>query len=170
MNIAGLCQRVIVTIGAQASMRDAARLMRDEHVGSLVVTDSADASRVVGVLTDRDLTIQFLAREAGNEEDIRVGELASGALVSVPGTASILEAVAAMDDCGVRRLLVTGDEGRIVGIVSAEDLLDTIAAELDGLARALRSGIDRETAEIDADRLAGYPPMFLLDELVPPAR
>ncbi|MDP3759272.1 MAG: CBS domain-containing protein [Ramlibacter sp.] len=169
MNIAGLCQRVIVTIGAQASMHEAAVLMRDEHVGSLVVTDTGNASRVVGVLTDRDLAIEFLAREAGNEEDIRVGELASGALVAVPGTASILEAVAAMDDCGVRRLLVTGDEGRIVGIVSAEDLLDTIAAELDGLARALRSGIDRETAEVDADRLAGYPPMFLLDALVAPS-
>lgn len=170
MNIAGLCQRVIVTIGAQASMHEAAVMMRDEHVGSLVVTDSENASRVVGVLTDRDLAIEFLAREAGSEEDIRVGELASGALVAVAGTASILEAVAAMDDCGVRRLLVTGEDGRVMGIVSAEDLLDTIAAELDGLARALRSGIDRETADVDADRLAEVPPVFLLDELFASSR
>ncbi len=169
MNIAGLCQRVIVTIGAQASVRDAALLMRDEHVGALVVTDGADPSRVVGVLTDRDLVIGWLTCEPG-VEPTPVGELASPKLATIAQASSILEAVAAMDDLGVRRLLVTGDDDRIVGIVSAEDLLDTISGELAGLARALRSGIDREMAEQDAQRLAEQPPLFLLDSALALAR
>ena len=91
-------------------------------------------------------------------------KIASDRLVALPGTSSILEAVSAMDDSGVRRLLVTGDVDRVIGLVSAEDLLDEIAAELDGLARALRSGIDRETAQGDADLLAELaPPVFLIE-------
>lgn len=163
MDIAGLCQRVVVTVDAHATLREAAVLMRDEHVGALVVTDPDNASRVVGVLTDRDLVIEILASDA-DARDTPVGEIASDRLVALPGTSSILEAVSAMEDSGVRRLLVTGDVDRVIGLVSAEDLLDEIAAELDGLARALRSGIDRETAQGDADLLAELaPPVFLIE-------
>jgi CBS domain-containing protein len=57
MDIASICQRRIVTIEADATLREAAILMRERHVGALVVTDSTDAPRVLGVVTDRDLAI-----------------------------------------------------------------------------------------------------------------
>ena len=47
----------------------------------------------------------------------------------------------------MRRLLVIDDEGRVIGFLSSDDLLDAVATELSGLASALRSGIARESAE-----------------------
>ena len=52
-----------------------------------------------------------------------------------------------MEEGGVRRLLVTDSDGRVIGFLSSDDVLDAVAAELGGLARALRSGIARENAE-----------------------
>lgn len=146
MNIASICQRDIVTIEADASLRQAATAMREHHVGALVVTDAAAPSRVAGVVTDRDLAIEVLARDL-DANTIRVGQLVRRAAVSVPGDGSLREAVAAMEKAGVRRLLVTGDDGRVIGFISADDLVEAMAAEVVGLARALRSGLAREGAE-----------------------
>ena len=146
MNIASICQRPVITIESDASLREAAASMRENHVGALVVTDALESSRVAGVVTDRDLAIEVLA--AGLDASaIRIGQLVKGALVSVPGSGSLQDAVIAMEEGGVRRLLVTDGGGRVIGFLSSDDVLDAVAAELGGLARALRSGIARENAE-----------------------
>lgn len=147
MSIAAICQPEVITVDAGASLRDAASLMREHHVGALVVTvDAAGQERAVGVITDRDLAIEILARDL-NPTDVKIGQLASRHLASVPGTAGIAEAVAVMQEAGVRRLLVTGNEGQLVGFVSADDLLEALAEQLGVLANALRTGIAREGVE-----------------------
>lgn len=147
MNIADICQRHIVTIDAVATLRDAANRMRDHHVGSLVVTSQSEGrSEVVGVLTDRDLAIEALARglDAG---ELKVGQVASRHLAGVPETAGIAEAVGVMKQAGVRRLLVTTPAGELSGIVAADDLLAALSGQIAGLVQALQSGVARETAE-----------------------
>lgn len=146
MNIASLSQREIVTVNADASLSAAAALMREHHVGALVVIDAAEPPVALGVVTDRDLAIEVLANNF-SPSGLRIGQIASGALVAVPGTATVQEAVATMEKGGVRRLLVTDGDGSVTGFVSADDLVEAMAAELGGLARALRSGIARESAE-----------------------
>ena len=96
MSIAEICQRDVITIGAVATLREAATLMREHHVGALVVTSEvAGQNQVVGMLTDRDLAIEVLARGLG-AEDIRVAQVASRHLVVVPGSAGIAENVVHM--------------------------------------------------------------------------
>ena len=147
MSIAAICQPEVITINAGASLRDAANLMREHHVGALVVTvEAAGREEAVGVITDRDMAIEILARDL-NSTDVKVGQLASGHLASVPGTAGIAEAVAVMREAGVRRLLVTGNEGQLTGFVSADDLLEALAGQLGVLTNALRTGIAREGVE-----------------------
>lgn len=147
MSIAQICKREIVHIEATAPLKDAAALMRSRHVGALVVTVTRDGREVaVGMITDRDLAIEALSRGLDPGE-VKVGQVASRHLASVAGTAGIAEAVAVMRQAGVRRLLVTEQDGQIAGFVSSDDLLDTLAAELGGLAEALRSGIAREGVE-----------------------
>jgi CBS domain-containing protein len=161
MNIQDICRREIVTIDATASLHDAAAVMRARHVGALVVTQGDEArTQAVGVVTDRDLAIEVLARSLA-PGDIRIGQLASERLIGVPGRAGIAEAVGAMQRAGVRRLLVTGDDGEVVGLVSIDDLVDAIAGELSGLAAALRSGIARESAERKAIAPPPTRPVFL---------
>src|SRR5688572_11461286 len=66
---------------------------------------------------------------------------------AVPSTATLREAVMSMEESGVRRLLVVDDDGGVVGLISADDLLEALSQEFESLARALRKGISREKAE-----------------------
>jgi predicted transcriptional regulator len=164
MKIRDICRHEIVTIDEGASLQEAANLMRARHVGALVVTTSAGGegapTRVAGVVTDRDLVIEVLARNLKGA-DVRVRGLASDKLVAVPGEAGVAEAVAEMGRAGVRRLLVTAEEGQVVGLVSTDDLLEALAGELSALAAALRSGIARESAERPAIASPSPRPVFL---------
>lgn len=145
-NIASLCKREVVGIDAEASLRQAATLMCDEHVGALVVMTRDDPPQVVGLVTDRDLAIDGLGRP-GNPDDLKVGHLAKSPPLAVPGTASVREAVQSMEQAGVRRLLVVDTDGGVIGIVTADDLLCAVSEQLEGLARALRSNIQREQSQ-----------------------
>ena len=62
MTISTMCNRVTVTIQRQATAEDAARLMRSQHVGDVVVVDPADTRRPVGIITDRDIAINIVAQ------------------------------------------------------------------------------------------------------------
>lgn len=145
MNLSQLCQRDILTVNAEAPVRKAAEMMRVHHVGALALTDPEDATRVVGVVTDRDLVINLLAQDRSPQEQ-NVGAFSTPHLIRVPGTASVHEAVQAMTQHGVRRLFVTEADGRLMGLVSLDDLLVHLADELGGLAQALRIGIDLESS------------------------
>lgn len=153
MDISSLCKREIVSIRANASIREAAEAMRQNHVGALVVTDPEETGRAVGFVTDRNLVVDLLATGLPVEEQT-IGALCSTNLVGIPATATVQEAVQAMRRAGVRRLLVVQPGGTLVGLVSADDLFEAIAGELEALAGALRSSISRETVRTMPDRPA----------------
>ncbi len=160
VDISSLCSREVVGIAAQAPLREAAALMCEEHVGSLVVVTGDDPPQVVGILTDRDLALDVLGRDQPSSQ-LRAGDLAKAPPLAVRSDASLAEAVSAMEKAGVRRLLVVDEDGGVVGLVAAEDLLAAISEELAGLARALRSGIEREKSQrAVASRPVGSRPVF----------
>lgn len=146
MHLSSLCTREVVGISASATLREAATLMCDEHVGALVVVTPEDPPQVVGIVTDRDLALEALGRDQP-ASGLQVGQLVRGRPIGVPASAGLREAAAAMEKGGVRRLLVVDDDGGVVGIVSADDLLRAMADDLATLARSLGSGIAREAAE-----------------------
>jgi CBS domain-containing protein len=143
--LAQLCQRDILSLSAEASVGKAAEMMRTHHVGALALTDPEDPTRVVGVVTDRDLVIHGLAQDH-SPQGTHIGAFSSVHLVRVPGTATVHEAVQAMNQHGVRRIFVTEPNGRLVGLLSLDDVLAQLAQELSGLAQALRIGIDLESS------------------------
>jgi CBS domain-containing protein len=147
MKLHALCQRPLVTIDADQTLQRAAQLMREQHVGALVIVqDRGGGRQVAGVVTDRDLAIEVLAR-GGDMAQVPVVRLARGALVSAPADAELLDGIARMQAAGVRRLLVTDGDGLLVGLVSFDDLLQACVAPLTGLAEVLRKGLEREAAE-----------------------
>lgn len=147
MKVADICTREVVATGRTASLQQAASLMRERHVGSLVVIDrSSPNAQVVGIVTDRDLAIEAVARGL-DVTQTEIGRFADGKLAAVPAGASIDEATAMMKKRGVRRLLVAGDGGQLFGIVSLDDLLDALAHEMSEVAHAVRGGIEREATE-----------------------
>ncbi|TDP64117.1 CBS domain-containing protein [Roseateles toxinivorans] len=154
MQVGDLCKRQVISIEEQATLVEAARLMRQHHVGALVVTSrDAQGRHVCGVVTDRDLVLDALAREV-QDEDLRVGAIAHTTLVLVSEHADIGEAVQAMEHSGVRRLLVKGSNDQLIGILSLDDLIEAYSAELETLVRIIRSGMAREAR---ANQLAAAP-------------
>jgi CBS domain-containing protein len=105
------------SIGASASVVEAARLMRDEHIGSLPITDDEE---LVGMITDRDITTRVVA-EAADPKMTSVGDVVSRDLISVEPDEDLEEAVQLMASHQVRRLPVV-ENGRLVGIVAQADV------------------------------------------------
>jgi CBS domain-containing protein len=105
------------SIGPSASVVEAARLMRDEHVGSLPITDG---DTLVGMITDRDITTRVVA-EAADLATSSVGDVYSQDLISVEPDKDLDEALTLMARHQVRRLPVVED-GRLVGIVAQADI------------------------------------------------
>lgn len=150
MNTVGsICQRIVVTIDSDCSVQDAAQQMREHHVGALVVTTeeegmSPNGSRVCGVITDRDLAVEALARGL-DPQAISVGTLISGKAVAIPAQAAVADAITLMRSEGVRRLLVTGPQRQLTGILSLDDVVGAVAEELGDLAESMRRGLARES-------------------------
>jgi CBS domain-containing protein len=105
------------SIGASASVVEAARLMREEHIGSLPVTDDA---QLLGMITDRDITTRVVS-EAADPKTTSVGDICSRDVISVEADKDDDEALALMARHQVRRLPVVED-GRLVGIVAQADI------------------------------------------------
>jgi CBS domain-containing protein len=105
------------SIGPSASVVEAARLIRDEHVGSLPITDG---DTLVGMITDRDITTRVVA-EAADLATSSVGDVYSQDLISVEPDKDLDEALTLMARHQVRRLPVVED-GRLVGIVAQADI------------------------------------------------
>ncbi len=144
MQVGSLCTRTIVTIDAQRPLTEAARLMRDQHVGTLVVTCiTGRGTEVCGIVTDRDLVVDVLARDP-LEMDIHVADLARTELAMIAENAELGDAIAAMHESGVRRLLVSDREDRLCGLLSIDDVIQALAEQIGGLARVIRSGQERE--------------------------
>ena len=105
------------SIGASASVVEAARLMREQHIGSLPVTED---ERLVGMITDRDITTRVVA-ESAVPETTSVGDVYSRDLISVEPNNDLEEALRLMARHQVRRLPVV-ENGRLVGIVAQADI------------------------------------------------
>jgi CBS domain-containing protein len=112
------------SIGPSASVVEAARLMRDEHIGSLLITDG---DTLVGVITDRDITTRVVA-EAADLATTSVGDVYSQDLISVEPENELEEALRLMARHQVRRLPVV-EGGRLVGIVAQADIALTLSED-----------------------------------------
>jgi CBS domain-containing protein len=105
------------SIAKSASVVEAAQVMREEHIGSLPITDE---EKLVGMITDRDITTRVVA-DAADPETTSVGDVYSRDLVSVEPDEDLEEALQLMARHQVRRLPVV-ENGRLVGIVAQADI------------------------------------------------
>lgn len=136
LSVAHLCQRHVVTATEDLPLKQAAELMRKEHVGCLVVTCGARA-KVCGILTDRDIAIVAVARDF-DPQTLRVADVMTAPVHTVSATQPAITALQAMRRHGVRRMPVTGEFDELVGILALDDLLNAYAAELALFAQAIR--------------------------------
>lgn len=144
MNAGELCSRTVVTATREMSIMDAARLMRDRHVGSLVVIeDNGDWVEPVGIITDRDIVIEVIAENV-SVDNVTVGDIMTYALLKVNVQDSILDTAQRMRARGVRRIPVIESTGELTGILALDDILELLSEEMSLLTRVTTREAEQE--------------------------
>jgi CBS domain-containing protein len=131
MHVGEVCHRDAVAIGPFENLTTAAQLMREKRAGFVVVIEPGiDRSiKPVGVLTDRDIVVSVVAREA-DSRSLRVGDVMTPQPLIAADTDSLAVTLQKMRILGVRRVPVVGADGRLVGVLSLDDVFDALAREL----------------------------------------
>lgn len=146
MPVGELCVRQVSIASRETSVLKAAKLMRQYHVGDLVVTEEIAGQRVpVGIVTDRDLVIEVLGQEL-DAASLSLGDIMSGDIVTVDEREGVFETIKLMRAKGVRRVPVVDGKGALVGIVSVDDLFELLAGELSELVKLISREQKREVA------------------------
>lgn len=135
MSVGQFCNREVIVARRQDPVPELARLMRQYHVGDLVVVESIDAPVPVGLVTDRDLVVEVLAQEV-EPAAVTAGDIMSADLLVARESDSLWETLKRMRARAVRRVPVVDDQhGRLVGIIAVDDVLELLTDELSALAR-----------------------------------
>ncbi len=106
----------VVTIEASRTIAEAAKLLADENVGSLIVVSGG---KPVGIITDRDIVVKAVA--AGLPVSERVERIMSSPLITVEPQTPIMEAIQLMEKHSIRRLPVV-EHGKVVGMLTSTDV------------------------------------------------
>lgn len=130
---------VVAVVEPETSALVVAKLMRKHHIGALVVVDAQEKTRPVGIVTDRDLVLELMA-EGLDPTVFTAGDIMSVDLVLASPEMDVMEAVQLMKKHRLRRLIMTDEQGRLVGIATMEDVLASLAT-------ALAGARDREVVE-----------------------
>lgn len=118
LSVADVMTRRVVYLPEDTMLDEAAQAMRDQSIGDVVVTRGPT---MTGLVTDRDIVIRAIAENLP-PRTTRLGDITSHELIMVEQSATIEEAVQAMRERGVRRLLVCDADRKVVGIVSLSDM------------------------------------------------
>ena len=134
--ISSLFTKEVVTVRSTDTLARAAQLMDERNVGAVVV---AEQQRPVGILTDRDLAIALGARGVARSEAVQ--KVMTCPVTTMRQDEGVFQATQAMMEAGQRRMPVVDDFGRLVGLVSLDDLLVLLSRELDNLGRSVQAEI-----------------------------
>jgi predicted transcriptional regulator len=115
-----IAHREVAHVYGADTLRRASELMASSEIGALLVRRGTHA---VGIVTERDVVMAV--GEGADVDEVRVADVMSEDLAGVMQDATVFTAVDSMARHGVRHLVVR-DDGRIVGIVSARDVLDAL--------------------------------------------
>ncbi|HZV63195.1 MAG TPA: CBS domain-containing protein [Methylophilaceae bacterium] len=133
MPVSDICKRNVVTVPSDTTVFEAAKLMRQYHVGDVVVVMQKDGiNNPVGIVTDRDIVVEVIATEL-DARVITVGDITVSSLAVVHESSGVLETFQAMAEEGVRRMPVINTQGDLIGIVTLDDLLLLLGKEFDAI-------------------------------------
>jgi len=139
-----ICSRIVTIAFRRTLLDEAARLMRENHVGCLVVVEDSQAGRtVIGLLTDRDIVTAAVAADLPPSA-LSVEDVMTTDLVVAREEDSLIDLIRSMRSKGVRRVPVVGPQDELIGIVTFDDVLGILSEELDLLVATLGSEVKRE--------------------------
>lgn len=134
MGLMHCCREEVVAVSPDTSAVEMARIMDDKNVGSVMVVTGED--RPAGIVTDRDLVVRVLAKGA-RSEDVTAEEIMTKDLVTFRDDMGIYEAIEKVAREGVRRMPIVDDSGRLIGIITQDDMVRMLSDEMGKLAHTI---------------------------------
>ena len=151
MRVDRVFTRKVMATTRSTPIAEAAAAMRRYGVGTLLVLeDGAGAQEPVGIVTDRDLALEGFASDS-----CLVGSAMTPVIATVGAKADVHEALELMRAHGVRRLVVTDTDGGICGILSVDDIVDGLSADLAAAAAVLKGEVRRDAAGLGEVKVGG---------------
>ena len=140
MKVSTFYTRHVAVASGGTGVAEAARMMREAHVGDLVVVDEADGrTRPVGIVTDRDLVVEVLATDL-DPESVTLADLPCREVQVAREDDELLPTLERMSALGVRRLPVVDGSGSLAGIITVDDVLPLIGRLADSVVALLEQG------------------------------
>ncbi|EAR20677.1 CBS domain-containing protein [Nitrococcus mobilis] len=144
MTVGEHCNREVIVITGEESIKVAAQLMRKHHVGDVVLVEERKGKRVpVGIVTDRDLVVEVMAPGLAPEE-LAVRDIVVDSPFLVREEDSLFDVLEMMRGRRVRRVPVVDADGELVGIIAVDDLIGLLAEMLDDMAAVVGRQRERE--------------------------
>lgn len=137
MQVGEICTREVVCASAETTINAAAKLMRQYHIGDVIVTREENGRRIpLGIVTDRDIVLGVVAPEL-SASTLTVGDIMGPELITATETDDVFDAMQRMRNKGVRRLPIVQEDGDLAGILSIDDIIEVLAEEMNQLARLI---------------------------------
>ncbi len=133
MTVYTICQKNVVSVKPDATVPFVAGLMNDKNIGCIVVTED---HKPVGILTDRDIALRA-ASLCGEPETALIESIMTKDIRTIRKDAGIFDAIQEMKSAGVRRMPIVDGGGRLVGLLTVDDLVRLLAREMADIARII---------------------------------
>jgi CBS domain-containing protein len=139
MRVGDYCKHGVVTVEATADVAEVSKTMRDEHVGFLIVVQEGDPARKpLGVITDRDVVLQIVARDV-DAHSVTAADIMSRDPLVARESEDLNEVMQAMRLAGFRRIPVLTNDGALTGVIAIDDAIDVVAGLLCDICGSIRN-------------------------------
>lgn len=144
MTVGEICNREVTIVERHESVLVAAQLMRQHHVGDVVVVEQAgEGVRPVGIVTDRDIVLELVAKSV-DAQGVAVADIMNPELFTAQEQDEVGQLLEQMQAKGVRRVPVVDASGNLAGIVTVDDVVDILAEQMTMLVNLVRRENRRE--------------------------
>ncbi|CEK09404.1 CBS domain-containing protein [Legionella hackeliae] len=134
MRVGEFCNREVVMMPSDESVKVAAELMRSKHVGDIVLVEERHGKRIpVGIISDRDLVVEVMVPGL-IPKDLAASDIVTRSLLVIHENDSMFDALYLMREKAIRRLPVVDSENTLVGIITLDDITDLLAEMLGNVA------------------------------------
>lgn len=142
MKVGEICSRNVLTMSATEPLASCAREMKDRNVGSAVIVDRAEGfPKPVGIVTDRDM-LRGQFERCADLFCLNTADVMSSDLLVLKDDTDVADAIERMSRRAVRRAPVVSAGGELVGIVTFDDLLPVIAAQITAIAGLISGQVE----------------------------
>lgn len=131
MKIGNICRTEFVSVKRSATIKEVAELMEEKNVGSVIINGS---EIMFGIITDRDILIRVFNAGLDPVKTTVDDVMTENFVVTLSEDMGILEALERVKESGVRRFPVVNNKGRLIGIVTLDDIIKLLGKEMADIA------------------------------------